>query len=100
MVKLRVPVVSLKTIEVGKPHQAGQKPAIWRKPPVLITASAIGLILLSILIWHSLNGPNYGQVAVLSPDTTPTTKLPEFTILTTSYYSVNYSQRYNQVPTD
>jgi hypothetical protein len=102
MVKLRFPVVnfSLKTVEIGKTAQYGQRSAIWHKPPVLITATIVGLILVGALLWRSLNGPNYGQVAVLSPDTTPTTKLPEYTTLTTNYYSVNYSQRYSQTPSD
>jgi hypothetical protein len=98
-VKLRVPVVkfSLKTIEVGRPEGLHIK---RRRKLQLISFSAVAVIAVAFLVWHSLAGPNYGQVAVISPDTTPTTKLPEYTTLTTNYYSINYSQSYTQQPSD
>ena len=51
-------------------------------------------------VWHGLGTPNHGTVAIIAPDTTSQTKLPEYTVLTTDFYSLDYSQRYSQVPTD
>jgi hypothetical protein len=100
-VKLRVPVVKLswKSIETGKSRDLDGYNKKWPK-----VGSVLGVLLVSIivcgLIWRNLSSPGYGQVSIVKPDTSPTTKLPEYTSLTTNFYSVNYSQRYAQKPTD
>ncbi|MBX4197498.1 hypothetical protein KW801_03005 [Candidatus Saccharibacteria bacterium] len=60
------------------------------------------LILLAIvsLIWRNLSSPSVGQVAIANTPTGPTQKLPEYTTLSTNFYSLNYSQRYSQQATD
>lgn len=103
---MRVPTVSvrLKTIDIGKLSRPNKLDAAPSRRPTgrkrLVAAGLVGLIIIAGLIWHTLNAPNYGQVAKISPDTTPTTKLPEFTSLTTNFYTINYSERYSQAPTD
>jgi hypothetical protein len=106
-VKLWVPVikVSLRPVIIGG---SGAKPATTAKKQVklrskrwiLPAAGVIILLLAGYFIWHSLGTPSHGTVAVIAPDTNSQTKLPEYTTLTTNYYSLNYSLRYSQVPAD
>lgn len=105
--KLWVPVVkfSVRQIEFGNNNAPGRVSTRWtgrlnRKRNYILPGVILGAALLIFMIWHSINGPNYGQVAIIGPDTTTASKLPEYTTLTTNYYSLNYSQRYHQVPTD
>ncbi|MBX4201412.1 hypothetical protein KW803_00750 [Candidatus Saccharibacteria bacterium] len=103
--KLWVPVVSFKQIDLSsKKHTRGAKTKsafIFRRSRLFVPAAAVLVVALLIgLVWRNLSSPNHGQIAVLSAETTPDTKLPEFTTLTTGFYSFNYSQRYNQIPTD
>lgn len=100
--KLWVPVLALswKSIEIGKNHQpSGRHSKKWLKfglpLGIVVLVLAIG-----VLVWRNLSSPGYGQISVVKADTTPTTKLPEYTSLTTNFYSVNYSERYAQKPTD
>jgi hypothetical protein len=88
-----------KTFEFGrKNRQVSDKSSRrrWLVPAAVVTA----LIIVSLGIWRTLSSPSYGQVAKTTEDTSPKTKLPEYTSLTTNYYTVNYSGRYSQQPTD
>lgn len=103
--KLWVPVIKLKPVQIGsknmqaskktdEPHIKRQRKAVW------LLAGGLGILLIAILVWRYFSSPNYGQVAVINNQTTPDTHLPEYTALSTNFYTLNYSQRYNQVPTD
>jgi len=102
-VKLWVPVVKfrIKTIQLGaksvNSSQIKSKPSPPNKRKLFIgLASAVILIIMVGFVWHTLNAPNYGDIAKISPETTSTTKLPEYTTLTTNFYTLNYSERYQQ----
>jgi hypothetical protein len=102
-VKLWVPVIKIskKPIVIGgfkpKSGTAGRgRLQKWALPGAII----VGILLIGGFIWHSLGTPNHGDIATIAADTTSQTKLPEYTTLTTNFYSLNYSQRYSQVPTD
>jgi hypothetical protein len=103
-VKFWVPVIkfSKRQVTIGggraEPNSAAHQRRLKRW---FLPASGIILLLLAAgFIWHNLSTPNHGDIAVIAPDTTAQTKLPEFTTLTTNFYSLNYSERYSQVPTD
>lgn len=84
----------------GPRAASGKAAKTWYRRRLLPVGGIIILLLAGYLIWHSLGTPGYGTVAVISPDTTSQTKLPEYTTLTTDFYSLDYSERYSQVPTD
>jgi len=98
-----VPVIkfSKKPVVIGaaKPKTGSAKSRQlnrWALPAGII----VGILLIGGFIWHSLGTPNHGDIAVVAPDTGPHTALPEYTTLNTSYYSLDYSQRYSQLPTN
>jgi hypothetical protein len=85
-----------KTIEVGRLTKKTPKNAKW----LVWLSGAIAVLAVAGLVWHNLSSPSNGQVALTTEDASPTTKLPEYTSLTTNYYTVNYSGRYSQQATD
>jgi len=103
--RLWVPLVKVgfKQVELGGKKRSS-KPA---KPPApdfrrWLVPAAVTALMVGILgyVWHSLGTPGYGDIATLSPETTNQSRLPEYTTLTTAIYSLNYSERYDQDPTD
>jgi hypothetical protein len=102
-VKLWVPQVkvSFRTIELGKnSNSSTQKQPTRNKKLLVSVCTALVVIFIGTIIWRSMASPGHGNIAVLAQDTSSNTPLPEYTSLTTNYYSLNYSERYAQVATD
>lgn len=99
-----MPVVkfSTKAVEIGrrpKNHESQTAEKSKRK-----LYAVLGVVLLlslaGLYVWRTLSAPNIGKVAITNSYPSPTTRLPEYTTLTTNYYSLNYSESYIQQPTE
>lgn len=76
---------------------------IKRQPNKLWLIAAGSFLLAFIilgLVWRTFTGPNYGQVAKFSQEATSKTALPNYTTLSTNYYSLNYPENYSQAGAD
>lgn len=107
--KIRVPVVTFSTrvIEIGGlPSKASGKTKPGAKSKKLsrnwLIAGAVVVILLvfALSLWRGISGPNYGDIAKISQDTSRNTALPSYTTLSTNYYTVNYPENYKQQASD
>lgn len=101
--RIVLPIVKFgtKTIELGgrqRVDTSGQKNRLIKFGMPLSVFLLVSLV--GIFIWRKLSAPSYGQVAVVSPYTSPVTKLADYTTLSTSYYSLNYSKRFSRQPAD
>src|SRR5579862_6600068 len=101
--KLRVPVLKLKTVEVGRTKHSYEVSAKAGRPikKLLVSlAVAVGLIAIGIFIWQGMRSPSVGQIAQTNQDNSPQPKVAEYQTLSTDFYTLNYPGRYTQQPTD
>ena len=93
--------VSFRAVELGGKSSSGSAKKSNKHRRVWSTVAVLLFVVLAItFVWRSLSSPGHGNIAVLAEDTSNNSALPEYTTLTTNFYSLNYSGRYSQQPTD
>mgnify|MGYP000111889622 CR=1 FL=1 len=100
--RIVLPVVkfSTKTVELGRQKKSSESQTAKKLKPKLYATLAVLLLfsLAGLYVWRTLSSPNIGKVAITNSYPSPTARLPEYTTLTTNYYSLNYSESYTQQP--
>lgn len=102
--RVRLPIIkfSVKTFELGNKHRRyySDLPKKSRAKVYIVCSFIFLFFIFGIYVRHMLTSPNEGQVALPVQDNSAVPKIAEFQTLTTSFYSLDYSGRYSQQPTD
>lgn len=100
--RIVLPVIKFSTraVEIGRRHKSHESQTAKKSKTKLYAVLAVLLLfgLAGLYVWRTLSSPNIGKVAITNNYPSPTARLPEYTTLTTNYYSLSYSESYTQQP--